>query len=393
MPTSNASQVPSLMEWMKDEKIPLHMISNVYFRSFISCLNPHFTFPSVQEITSCSTPTMLRVVPQRKSKWKLLVEKCPLPKARVQEALLKIHQTSLSCADIHLLTYERLSGRRLGSQFVATVSQVGDGTEDALVTKWQNQRVIAEPKIACGGCTACLRQQQCSAYKKKRPTNVLWVDYVVVPLSSLLLVPDSMPDPIAASLQPLAVAHALIATAKKAWGDQIPGKVALVGRSAVTHFTHHLLTEEYSHMTISIISLKEEEKEGKGTEKEQEEYSQRSEKGEKHQQIYESVLECSGSPQGWQKSIVIVQPMGTLITMEIAHDAKCKLDASMIVVKEIQWYGMGTPSLSKAMDTYTTIPETVWTELGIYDGTVLNTLANTRPWVSLPDLYRIQIRH
>ncbi len=133
----------------------------------------------------------------------------------------------------------------LGHELMGTVTAVGDAVNNFSI----GQRVLVEPNYPCGSCRLCAagRGSVC-AEKISMGVNVpgCFSELAVAPAEYVWAVPDSISDPDAATIEPLAVSmHGLIRSGAKK-GDT----VAVLGCGVVGL----LLIHAASSMGIRIIA-------------------------------------------------------------------------------------------------------------------------------------------
>lgn len=149
----------------------------------------------------------------------------PVPTVRPHEVLIRVTASGLCSTDLHLLQGRMDLGllpRVLGHEIAGEIAHLG-----AEVANWQvGQRVAVSIDVSCGECFHCLtgKTQQCP--HKKRIGFELdggHADYVAVPATNLVLLPDEVNDE-AAAILPDAVAcmyHALFTQGQVGVGQRV----------------------------------------------------------------------------------------------------------------------------------------------------------------------------
>lgn len=151
------------------------------------------------------------------------------PRPGEDEVLIRVRRAGICGTDLHIHEWDRWSRGRiepplvLGHEFMGEVAEVGSLVGN--VTR--GQRVSAEGHLVCGHCEHC----RSGDAHVCRETEILGIDrdgafadYVVVPATNLIPIPDAVEDDHAALFDPLGNAfHTVLHTA-------VSGKaVAVVG--------------------------------------------------------------------------------------------------------------------------------------------------------------------
>ncbi|MFH8571895.1 zinc-binding dehydrogenase [Streptomyces sp. NPDC017993] len=127
---------------------------------------------------------------------KLTVEDVPLPAPRPGEALVKVAACGICHSDLSLL----------GGVFTTSLTAITPGHEAAGVIDrlgaptagWQpGDRVVLHAGRACGSCPACIAGAAADDCERIEimafDFDGAWAEYVVVPVTSLVRVPDDIP--------------------------------------------------------------------------------------------------------------------------------------------------------------------------------------------------------
>ncbi|HKF60439.1 MAG TPA: L-threonine 3-dehydrogenase [Dongiaceae bacterium] len=135
------------------------------------------------------------------------MEEVPVPKAGMNEVLIKVEKTAICGTDLHIYKWDEWSQRTIkpglviGHEFVGRILELGPG-----VTNYQlGDRVSAEGHITCGQCRNCRagRRHLCT---QTRGIGVnlpgAFAEYIVVPAANLWLIPPQIPSEIAAFFDP-----------------------------------------------------------------------------------------------------------------------------------------------------------------------------------------------
>lgn len=141
----------------------------------------------------------------------LQLENIPEPTPSAHEVLVKVEAVGICGSDIPRIYRDGAHKHPLvpGHEFAGTVVELGEKTD----VKWKNKRVGIFPLIPCRSCVPCQRKQ----YEMCRNYSYLgsrcdggFAEYVVVPETNLIELPDNVSFEEAAMLEPMAVAvHAM----------------------------------------------------------------------------------------------------------------------------------------------------------------------------------------
>jgi threonine 3-dehydrogenase len=143
-----------------------------------------------------------------KSERGLWREETPRPEYGPNDVLIKVKKAAICGTDLHIYNWDKWAARTIpvpmvvGHEYLGVIEAVG---RDVTALK-VGQRVSGEGHIVCGFC------RNCRAGRGHLCRNTLGVgvnrpgafaDYVAIPASNAYLIPDSIPDEIAAILDPL----------------------------------------------------------------------------------------------------------------------------------------------------------------------------------------------
>jgi threonine 3-dehydrogenase len=132
----------------------------------------------------------------------------PQPVPADGEVLIRVHKTSICGTDLHILHWDGWAQATIpvpmvvGHEFVGAIAAVGAGVRGLEV----GQRVAGEGHVTCGHCRNCKagRREFCHDHTGVGVTRPgAFADYVVIPAQNVFVVPDHIPDDVAAVLDPL----------------------------------------------------------------------------------------------------------------------------------------------------------------------------------------------
>ena len=155
------------------------------------------------------------------------------------EVLLRVRACGICGSDLHGLIHPNAFGTRagdvMGHEFCGEVAETGDGVQG-----WQpGERVVVRPVLACGDCPACNDgfSWRC---RRGKPVGLgpgavggAYAEYVRATPSTLVRIPDALPDRHAALTEPFAVGLHAVNRARVGPGDS----VCIMGAGPVGLFT------------------------------------------------------------------------------------------------------------------------------------------------------------
>ncbi|HNW05102.1 MAG TPA: alcohol dehydrogenase catalytic domain-containing protein [Oscillospiraceae bacterium] len=245
----------------------------------------------------------------------------PIPEPEDGESLIHIRVAAVCSTDKEIIKgYKPDFCGVLGHEFVGTVEKSGD---DALI----GRRVVGEINAGCGECVYCKtgREKHCLTRKciGIAGKDGCFADYMTIRTSCLHLVPDGMPDEVAVNTEPLAAAFCVteLAHIKPSQPVAVVGDgrlaflcaqvLALTGAEVVVC---GLLPEKLAHFhPFARIEREPDE-------------------------TFETVVECSGNPSGFDTARKIVRRGGRII-LKSTHAGDPVNNLSDLVVNEISVIG------------------------------------------------------
>jgi len=136
------------------------------------------------------------------------MEEQPVPEIGPNDVLVQISKTAICGTDIHIYNWDEWSQNTIpvpmtvGHEFVGTVAKIGSHVSGLAV----GDRVSGEGHVTCGYCRNCRagRRHLCRnsvGVGVNRPGA--FAEYLSIPAVNAFKLPDSIPDEIAAYLDPL----------------------------------------------------------------------------------------------------------------------------------------------------------------------------------------------
>ncbi len=142
-----------------------------------------------------------------KSEPGIWMEDVPLPECGVNDVLIKIKKTAICGTDIHIYLWDDWAKKTIpvpmtvGHEYAGEIVEVGQGVQGLEV----GMRVSGEGHITCGLCRNCRAGKQHLCRKTlgvgvNRPG--CFAEYLAVPASNVIVLPDNISDEQAAILDP-----------------------------------------------------------------------------------------------------------------------------------------------------------------------------------------------
>ena len=255
---------------------------------------------------------------------KMILEK-NYPDPDFNETLVRVDLAGICGTDLEILDgYMQYTGI-LGHEFVGTVKQ-SDNSE--LIGK----RVVGEINAGCGKCDSCTNgmERHCSTRTVlgilKR--NGAFAEYLSLPEKNLHVIPDSISDEQAVFIEPLAAAFEINeqVSLKPEWNVAVVGdgrlaqliiQVIKLTCSNVTCFGKH--ENKLQSLVQSGIKIK------LGIESTDE-------------QLFDLVVEATGSNSGFTDTMKLVKPRGTVV-LKSTIASRENLDLTPTIINEITLIG------------------------------------------------------
>ena len=259
----------------------------------------------------------------------------PMLKLVENEALVRVRLAGICNTDLELLRgYYPYTGI-LGHEFVGVVEQAGPWQEHLV-----GKRVVGEINAVCSECEACIggRERHC---ENRTVLGILgrhgaFAEFLTLPVDNLHVVPDSVPDEAAVFVEPLAAALEIQEQIEIDLEDQVlvvgDGKLGqLIARTLKLAGCELLVAGRHPDKLVLLAALGIETLtvDSAGA-------------GDPHAGIrqgsFDTVVECTGNPEGFALARHAVRPRGTLV-MKSTYADQLTLDAAALVVDEITLVG------------------------------------------------------
>lgn len=266
----------------------------------------------------------------------LRVEDIPSPFPAEGEALIKVIKAGICNTDLELIKgYMDFEGV-LGHEFVGRIVEAQE-------KDWAGKRVVGEINISCHDCEMCHTGNSKHCLSRQvlgiREKDGVFTEYVTLPLSNLHVLPSDISDleavfaePLAAALEILEQIHITREHEVLVLGD---GKLGLLIAQVIQTQTPHISCVGHHPRKLSIL---------------QERGIRTSLEGwQDLDQIFDVVVDATGSPQGLSEALCCVKPRGKIIAKSTFH-GESTIDLSRVVVDEIQLIGSRCGPFEKALE-------------------------------------------
>jgi threonine dehydrogenase-like Zn-dependent dehydrogenase len=249
----------------------------------------------------------------------------PVPKPAPHEALVRVTLAGFCRTDIEICRgYMGYTGV-LGHEFVGLVCE----SPDPLLV---GARVVGEINAGCGACEFCGKglARHCPNRTvlgiSKRPGA--FAEYVALPVNCLIPVPENLPDEKAVFVEPVAAALEILEQVKIEPASRVlvigDGRLGLLVCMALRLTGCDLtLAGHRPEKTRFFTALG-----GKAVHS----------SDEIEPASFDTVVEASGNPSGWETAVAALKPRGTLVLKSTYADT-LTFNASLLVINEITVVG------------------------------------------------------
>jgi threonine dehydrogenase-like Zn-dependent dehydrogenase len=252
----------------------------------------------------------------------------PQPQPGPGEALIAVTMAGICSTDLELVKGYMAFNGVLGHEFVGVVTAVGSPQEDG---GWVGQRVVGTISLGCGRCAVCLSDGPGHCPQRTvlgiAGKDGVFAQYVTLPITNLLPVPDDVTDEQAVFTEPLAAALRI----REQVNVRPTTRLAVVGPGRLGLLVGQVLALAGGQVTMlgrSPASLDLPAQLGLQT-------GFVSDFGDNS---FDFVVEATGNAAGFAQSLRLVRPRGTLVLKStFAGDAT--LNLTKLVVAEINVVG------------------------------------------------------
>ncbi len=138
----------------------------------------------------------------------LVMEDWPMPSVGDRDVLIKVNKVSICGTDLNIYKWDPWARKNvpvplvIGHEFVGTIVELGKAVKGLKI----GERVTAEGHLVCGKCQNCLEEKRHLCVKTVGlgyHSQGCFAEYVVLPEENVFLLPASIPDEVAAIMDPL----------------------------------------------------------------------------------------------------------------------------------------------------------------------------------------------
>jgi threonine dehydrogenase-like Zn-dependent dehydrogenase len=256
-----------------------------------------------------------------------------------QEALVRVLLSGICNTDLEIARgYAGFKGT-IGHEFVGVVEEAPNGS-------MVGQRVVGEINAGCGKCDLCVSgdPRHCA---DRTVLGILGRDgshaeFLRLPLTNLLAVPDKIVDEHAVFTEPLAAACGILECVNIRSTDRI----AVIGDGKLGLLCAQVLA--LSGANVLLIGKHAEKlriAERRGIE------TATASTGAKRKREFDLVVEASGSPSGFAGALELLRPRGVLVLKStFQEDEAAEFDRTRLVVDEITILGSRCGRFQPALD-------------------------------------------
>lgn len=277
------------------------------------------------------------------------IQEYPEPVLVSDEVILKIDAVGICGSDMHAFhghDPRRKPGLVLGHEFSGTVSD----TSSSLFSK--GTRVTGNPLITCGRCEYCLqgRNNLCANRTMVGMTRPgAFAEYMSIPASSLIALPEGMDSDIAALTEPAATAvHAINLSVRSLQKSVQDCRVLIIGGGAIGMFAA-LLLKHFGVLDLDVTEVNDSRRASVAKEVGCGVINPTKETAPEN--TYELVIDCVGSVATRKSAFQAVKPGGVVMHVGL-QDWESEIDMRKLTLSEITLLGTYTYT---TLDLQTTV--------------------------------------
>lgn len=240
---------------------------------------------------------------------KLLAKTMPKPRRSKREALIRMHLAGICATDLEIVKgYMNFRGVP-GHEFVGTI-------ESAPRRELIGKRVVGEINIPCGKCSICRRGlgKHCPARRVLgiEGKNGAFAEYLTLPVKNLHTVPATISDETAVFTELLAAACEIPTRVTIHRGQSVAvlgdGRLAAMVAQVLSLRTDRVSVFGRSKQKLALIRRTGVSTHGAG-------------RLHAYRRSFDTVIECTGSPEGLPTAIDLTRPQGTVVLKSTYHSA------------------------------------------------------------------------
>jgi len=255
----------------------------------------------------------------------LKLENRKIPEPGKLEALIRIKYAGICSTDLEIIDgYMQFEGI-LGHEFIGVV-EICDSNPDLI-----GRRVVGEINFGCGDCEFCKSDLQRHCLNRdvlgivKR--NGVFSEYAVIPIQNLHELPENVSDKAGVLVEPLAAAFEILEQIQ----IQPSSEILLIGDGRLAQLIARVIFRVTGY--VDILG-KNQSKINRMTDFIRNSFIGELPKGKS----YSTVIEASGSPEGWAAAVNSVKPRGKIVLKSTYADS-FDFNPAPIVINEITVVG------------------------------------------------------
>jgi threonine dehydrogenase-like Zn-dependent dehydrogenase len=249
----------------------------------------------------------------------------PVPEPAADEALVKIYQAGICGTDLELVKGYYPFGGIPGHEFVGEIVQARNRPQR------EGQRVVGEINICCRSCPACLAGRPNHCEKRTvlgiKNRNGAFAEYLCLPLTNLITIPDAVSNDAAVFVEPLAAALEIQEQVNIESGDRVlvlgAGRLGqLIAQSLALTGCDLKIVARYANQRKLLAQFK----------------IPWIDEHAIPAAFFDIVIEATGSAEGFSLARRAVRPRGTIV-LKSTYKEQVRIHLSSVVVDEITLVG------------------------------------------------------
>jgi len=247
----------------------------------------------------------------------------PDPRPASGESLIRVRMAGICGTDLELargyMAYRGIPGHEFVGEVVESTARASAG-----------KRIVGEINAACGRCRLCMANLERHCPNRTvlgiAGRNGAFAEFLTLPEGNLVELPDSIPDELGVFVEPIAAAYEIFEQVHLGRNEKIlilgDGRLgAIVGLVLWAETYDPLIGGHHAEKLdlLAALSLKTE-------------LEQHLEPG------FDTVIDCTGNPDGFRRAIELVRPRGRIILKSTAANS-VDLNLAPIVINEISLIG------------------------------------------------------
>lgn len=273
--------------------------------------------------------------------YQIIVEERPMPTIADGEVLLKIDAVGICGSDMHCFhghDPRRKPGLVLGHEFAGTV------VESRAPAYTLGKRVTGNPMITCSYCNYCVqgRNNLCENRTMVGMTRAgAYAEYMAIPATSLIDIPQDMPAVHAALTEPAATALHAITISLQSMARPLPeNRVLIIGGGAIG-FLAALLLRHYGCRNLVLAETNDARRSLAEQHANVTSYNPRAQNTA--DSVFSYVIDAVGNKHTRQMAMQAVSPGGVVMHIGL-QDWESEIDMRKLTLAEVALLGAYTYS-------------------------------------------------